>query len=208
MRPTDDQSAESGREATDGPPAPVVPPIPPTGPPDPTPSVPAPEILEFGLRGADDGTMGSSEIGHRRLELQDIQLHRNPQGAFDLFVRLADGARSLGAHREADGTERDSMEVPASAALGVIQELLRARRNDGLRVTLRLLAARHLRQLDYDVVVVSVEAEDRGERIPLTGAAFAIEGVERASILATLQATNELFEGTLMADAGNGASPR
>jgi len=71
---------------------------------------------------------------------------------------------------------------------------------------LRFIAARRLRHPQHDVVVVLVEAVVRGRRIPLTGAASAIDGVERVSILATLQATNVFVAGTLMANSANGSS--
>ena len=185
-------------------PAPVAPLVPPSDPPDLTESVPPQGLLEFGLRGADDGTMGGSELDHERLELQDLQLHKNPKGGFDILVRLADNTRSLGAQREATGSEVDSLEVPADAALSVVQEFLRTGRGDRLDVGLRFLAARRVREPEHDVVVVLVEAEVRGRRIPLTGAASALDGVERASVLATLQATNAFVAGNLMVDSGNG----
>ena len=150
--------------------------------------------------------MGGSEINYRRLELQDLQLEKHPQGGFGISVRIADNDRSIGAQREAAGTEEDSLEVPASAALDVIQEFLRAGRDDGLSVVLRFMAARRLRNPQHDVVVVLVEAVVRGRRIPLTGAASANDGVERASILATLQATNAFVAGTLSANSANGPS--
>ena len=68
------------------------------------------------------------------------------------------------------------------------------------------MAARRLRTPQHDVVVVLVEAVVRGRRIPLTGAASANDGVERASILATLQATNAFVAGTLTANSANGPS--
>jgi len=98
------------------------------------------------------------------------------------------------------------MNALASAALGVIQEFLRAGRKDALNVVLRFLAARRLRHPQHDVVVVVVEAVVRGRRIPMTGASSATNGVERGSVLATLQATNAFVAGTLPANAGNGAS--
>ena len=68
---------------------------------------------------------------------------------------------------------------------------------------LRFLAARRLRHPKHDTVVVLVEAVVRGRRIPLTGAASANDGVERAAILATLQATNAFVAGSLIADSGD-----
>ena len=193
-------------EMADPPPAPPEPESPPPRRPDPKPSVPDTGLVEFSLGGAHGETTSRSDLDLRRLELQDLQLDKNPQGGFAISVRLADNDRSLDAQRDAAGTEEDLLEVPASAALDVIQEFLRAGRTDGLSVVLRFLAARRLRHPQHDVVVVLVEAVVRGRRIPLTGAASAINGVERASVLATLQATNAFVAGTLTADPGNGAS--
>ncbi len=187
-------------------PPPVEPESPPPRRPDVQRSVPDTGLLEFSLGGAHGETTSRSELDLRRLELQDLQMDENPQGGFAISVRLADNDRSIGAQRDAAGTEEDLLEVPASAALAVIQEFLRAGRTDGLSVVLRFLAARRLRHPQHDVVVVLVEAVVRGRRIPLTGAASANNGVERASVLATLQATNAFVAGTLTADSGNGAS--
>ena len=175
-------------------------------PPEPKPAVPDTGLLEFSLGGTSGEPKGGSEVEFRRLELQDLQLEKRPQGGFGISVRLADNDRSIGAQREAAGTEEDCLEVPADAALGVIQEFLRAGREDGLSVVLRFMAARRLRSPQHDVVVVLVEAIVRGRRIPLTGAASATDGVERASILATLQATNAFVAGTLTANAANGSA--
>jgi len=175
-------------------------------PPEPKPAVPDTGLLEFSLGGTSGEPKGGSEVEFRRLELQDLQLEKRPQGGFGISVRLADNDRSIGAQREAAGTEEDCLEVPADAALGVIQEFLRAGREDGLSVVLRFMAARRLRSPQHDVVVVLVEAIVRGRRIPLTGAASVTDGVERASILATLQATNAFVAGTLTANATNGSA--
>ena len=224
-----DLQALLGTETADPPSTPVVPESPPTDWPDPERSVPStglpvvpenppidwpdPErsarstgLLEFSLGGADGETKSGSELDPRRLELQDLQLNKNPQGGFGILVRLAYNDRSVGARREAPGTEEDFLEVPASAALDVIEEFLRAGREDEPNVVLRFLAARRLRHPQHDTVVVLVEAEVRGRRIPLTGAASArYNGVERASVLATLQATNAFVAGTLIADSARRA---
>ena len=193
-------------ETADSPPSPAAPGKPTTDRPDPKSPVPDTGLLEFSLGGTRGEPTGGSEVEFRRLELQDLQLEKHPQGGFGISVRLADNDRSIGAQREAAGTEEDSLEVPASAALDVIQEFLRAGRDDGLSVVLRFMAARRLRNPQHDVVVVLVEAVVCGRRIPLTGAASANDGVERASILATLQATNAFVAGTLMANSANGSS--
>lgn len=75
-----------------------------------------------------------------------------------------------------------------------------------MNVVLRFLAARRLRHPQHDVVVVVEKAVVRGRWIPMPGAASAATGVERGSVLATLQATNAFVAGTLTPNAGNGAS--
>lgn len=194
-----------GSETADSPASAAAPEKPTTDRPDPKPSVPDTGLLEFSLGGTRGEQAGGSEAEFRRLELQDLQLDKHPQGGFGISVRLADNDRSIGAQREAAGTEEDALEVPASAALDVIQEFLRAGRDDELSVVLRFMAARRPRNPQHDVVVVLVEAIVRGRRIPLTGAASANDGVERASILATLQATNAFVAGTLTANSANGS---
>ena len=170
---------------------------PPSASPDPDRPVPDTGLLEFSLGGAQGEAIGEPEE-LRRLELQDLQLIKNPQGGFSISVRLADDDRSMGAQLEAAGTEEDLLEVPANAALDVIQQFLRAGREDGPSVVLRFLAARRLRHPQHDTVVVLVEAVVRGRQIPLTGAASVSDGVERASILATLQATNAFVASSLI----------
>ncbi len=196
-----------GPEAAEMAPSSDVPPeAPPSAESDRRSAVPETGLVEFSLGGSGDEPADGPGFDIRRLELQDLELTKNPQGGFSISVHLADNNRSIGAQREAAGTEEDLLEVPASAALGVIQEFLRAGRKDGLNVVLRFLAARRLRHPQHDVVVVVVEAVVRGRRIPMTGAASAANGVERGSVLATLQATNAFVPGTLSAKAGNGAS--
>ena len=200
------ETADPASETADPPPSPAAPAKQTTDRPDPKSPVPDTGLLEFSLGGTRGEPTGGSEIEVRRLELQDLQLEKRPQGGFGISVRLADKDRTIGAQREAAGTEEDSLEVPASAALDVIQEFLRGGRDDVLSVVLRFMAARRLRHTQHDVVVVLVEAVVRGRRIPLTGAASADDGVERASILATLQATNAFVAGTLTANSANGSS--
>ena len=195
-----------GPEAADPSATSAVPESPPTAPADPKSPVPDTGLLEFSLGGRQGDALGEPEIVPGRLEIKDLQLERHPQGGFTISVRLADHDKSIAVERQAAGTEEDSLEVPASAALDVIQEFLRSGRTDGPRVGLKFLAARRLRHPQHDVVVVVVEAVVRGRQIPLTGAASANDGVEHASILATLQATNAFVSGTLTANSANGVS--
>ena len=180
---------------------PAPPEVRPSGSTDREAAVPNTQLLEFSLGGAHGETPSGSALDPHRLQLQDLQLDKNPHDGFSISVRLVYNDRSIGAQREAAGTERDLLQVPASITLGVIQEFLRAGCEN--RVVLRFLAARRLSHPQHDTVVVLVEAVDRGRRIPLTGAASANEGVERAAILATLQATNAFVAGSLVADSSD-----
>ena len=195
-----------GSETADSPPSPAAPERETTHQPEPQSPVPDTGLLEFSLGGTRGEPTGGPGTKLQRLRLQDLQLEKHDEGGFGISVRLSHNDRTIGAQREAAGTEEDSLEVPSSAALGVVQEFLRSESDDELSVVLRFIAARRLRHPQHDVVVVLVEAVVRGRRIPLTGAASALDGVERASILATLQATNAFVAGTLMANSANGSS--
>ena len=171
----------------------------------PKPLAPATGLLEFSLGEPQTESNGVPSHAFGRLALRDLQLEENPKGGFAISMSLAYNDRSIGAQREVAGTEEDLLGVPASTALGVIQEFLRAGRGDGPRVVLRFLAARRLSHPQHDTVVVLAEAVVRGRKIPLTGAASTDDGVERASILATLQATNAFVASSLLADSAGGA---
>ena len=160
--------------------------------------------LESGPQGTSAEKDNGPEPHVHRLELQDLQINKKPRGGFGVLVRLTGNDRSIGAQRDAAGTEADSLEVPARAVLDIIQEFLRFADDDGRPVVIRFLAARRLLSPEHDVVVVLVEADVGGRRIPLTGAASAYQGVERASILAMLQATNAFVTNTMAADFFNG----
>lgn len=186
------------------PPAPVVAGPPPTGPPAPRPPISDTGLIEFSVGGAQAERRVGLEEELPRLRLQDLQVNRSPEGGFGILVRLTDNDRSIGAERESGGTAEDSLEVPACATLGVIQEFLRTDRKDGPSVVFKFVAARRLHHPEHDVVIVVVEAAANGRRIPLTGAASAEEGVEKASILATLQATNAFVANNATTATGNG----
>ena len=120
-----------GPETADPSAIPAVPESPPTGSPDPKSPVPDTGLLEFSLGGRQGEAPDGSEIAPGRLELKDLQLEKHPHGGFTISVRLADNDKTIAVEREAAGTEEDSLEVPASAALDVIQEFLRSGRTDG-----------------------------------------------------------------------------
>ena len=85
------------------------------------------------------------------------------------------------------------LHLSAEATLDAVRELLRmsgwTARNGG---DLRHAATQRLRVGEQELVVVLAEARVDGRRVPLAGATSAEQGFERASITATLQATNPL----------------
>ena len=97
--------------------------------------------------------------------------------------------------RRRNGSENEAaqLQLGASATLDAVHELLRlagwSEYHDG---DLRHAGACRLRTGEHDIVVVLAEALMNGHRVPLAGATSADDGVERASITATLQATNPL----------------
>ena len=90
-------------------------------------------------------------------------------------------------------SERGLLQSGASATLQAIDELLRLggwrERHDG---DLRPAGACRVRAGQQDLVVVLAEAIMSGHRVPLAGATPIDGGLDRASITATLQATNAL----------------
>ncbi len=164
------------------------------------PSVPDTGLLEFSIGGSDATPRFRSDLDLPRLKVQHLDVARKPEGGFNLGLRLGENGNAVDVHREGGESETDMLEMPACATLDAVQESLQKQRGGRLGFDLRFLGARRLRNPLHDVVVVLVEAVIDGRRIPLTGAAAAHEGVERASILATLQATNAFVAETLLPD--------
>ena len=162
------------------------------------PSMPDTGLLEFSIGGSDVTARYRSDLDLPRLRVQHLDVARKPGGGFNVGLRLGENGNSVDVLREGGESEADMLELPACAALDAVQEFLQKQLGDRLGFDLRFLGARRLRNPTHDVVVVLVEAVINGRRIPLTGAASAHKGVERASILATLQATNAFVAETLL----------
>jgi hypothetical protein len=117
----------------------------------------------------------------------------NPSGDLDVGVRLTGFGEAVDRRRNGSDDEATRLQLSVSATLDAVHDLLRTagweERNDG---DLRPARAARVRTGEHDIVVVLAEALMNGQRVPLAGATSANRGVERASITATLQATNEL----------------
>ncbi len=139
------------------------------------------------------GGTRSSTAAERRLALVDFEVDRSPSGDLDVGVRLAGFGESVDRRRNGSENEAAQLQLGASATLDAVHELLRlagwSEYHDG---DLRHAGACRLRTGEHDIVVVLAEALMNGHRVPLAGATSADDGVERASITATLQATNPL----------------
>lgn len=129
----------------------------------------------------------------RRFTLVDFDVDHSPSGNLDVGVRLEGFGEAVDRRQNGSDDERSHLQLGAAATLDAVHELLRIggwnERHDG---DLRPTGTCRLRTGEHDIVVVLAEALMNGHRIPLAGATSADSGVERASITATLQATNAL----------------
>ena len=129
----------------------------------------------------------------RRLTLVDFEVDHGPSGDLGVGVRLAGFGEAVDRRRNGSDNETAHLQLSASVTLDAVFDLLRIggwnERRDG---ALRHAGTCRLRTGEHDIVVVLVEALMNGHRVPLAGATSADSGVERASITATLQATNGL----------------
>jgi len=144
----------------------------------------------------------------RRLTLVDFEVDHGPSGDLGVGVRLAGFGEAVDRRRMGSDNETAHLQLSASVTLDAVFDLLQIggwnERRDG---ALRHAGTCRLRTGEHDIVVVLVEALMNGHRVPLAGATSADSGVERASITATLQATNGLVAdrtGTML----RAASPR
>ena len=137
-----------------------------------------------------------------RFRLLDVDVVRDDAGGLAVGVSLHGNGRSVERQCAGADTEEAIPELPAAATLEAVQELMGAEGwGDGQQVTFKLLGARRLRTAQHDFVVVLVEARANGQTLPLAGSASTDDGVELASIKATLQATNPFVTGPPVADS-------
>lgn len=176
----------------------AVPDTPEDGPPHQTATQPAPSL------GNGDAT-SETPVGATapRLELLSFHVVKNEAGGLDIGVRLGGAAGPVESRREGIDSHKGLHELPAAATLEAVQELLESVGWNGHRhVSLELLGTRRLVSARHDSVVVLVEATVDDRKLTLAGASSADNGTERASIMATLQATNQLVAGLQVAESG------
>ncbi len=135
-----------------------------------------------------------------RLEFLNFHVVKDEEGRLDIGVRLGGDAGPVESRREGSDSEEGLRELPAAATLEAVQDLLGSVGwNDHRHVSLELLGTRRLLSARHDSVVVLVEATVYGRKLTLAGACSADNGTERAAIMATLQATNQLVAGLYVA---------
>lgn len=135
----------------------------------------------------------SSAPRERRFALVDYGVDHGDAGDLDVTVRLEGLGEAVDKRRKGQDDDEAHLRLGASATLDAVYDLLRlAGWSEPQGKDLRHAGARRLRNGDHDIVVVLAEALMNGHWIPMAGATPADGGVERASITATLQATNAL----------------
>lgn len=146
-----------------------------------------------GTEGAEAPGPTDAGAGPQRFTLVDFGVDHAPSGDLDVGVRLAGFGQAVHRKRKGPGDEGAVLRLGPAATLDAIHELLRiggwTERREG---DLRRAGACRARAGEQDVIVVLAEALLNGRRIPLAGATSVDAGVERATITATLQATNAL----------------
>jgi hypothetical protein len=132
----------------------------------------------------------------QRLILADVVVDHGPSGQLDVGVRLKGFGESVDRRRSGSADEAGQLELGASATLDAVNEFLKSGNagedHAGGMGGLRHTGACRFRTGEHDIVVVLAEASVEGRSVPLAGAASADNGLERAAIAATLQATNPL----------------
>ena len=143
-----------------------------------------------------------------RLEFLNFHVVKDEEGRLDIGVRLGGDAGPVESRREGSDSEEGLRELPAAATLEAVQDLLGSVGwNDDRHVSLELLGTRRLLSAHHDSVVVLVEATVYGRKLTLAGACSADNGTERAAIMATLQATNQLVAGLYVAASHGRTEP-
>jgi hypothetical protein len=143
-----------------------------------------------------EGQRSEEGATERRVALVDFEFDHGPSGELDVGVRLEGFGNAVGRRRNGSDNEAAHMQLGASATLDAVCELLRLGGwDERQRGDLGHARTYRLRTAEQDIVVVLAEAILDGRRVALAGATSADAGLERASITATLQATNPLVAG-------------
>jgi len=156
---------------------------------------------------ADEGTLSLDSRDVSRITLVDFYMVAKEGDRQEVGVRLA-GSPSLIA---SPGEVLGQGEAPAGGVV-LLQSLANATldatcqlmHRSGTRMTLKLKAVHRFKMRCGDGVVLVAEATMDEGKMLLSGAAFAADSFERASIVAALQATRALVAGELeMPQAGD-----
>ena len=137
----------------------------------------------------------SSSIASRHA-LADVHIVAKTGGKHEVRVRVVGGGRrgSFNGRCQAAGGGVALLRPLAEATLEAVGRLMQG---DGRQVALVLKDVRRFRRPGDDGVVVLVEATVDGRKMLSSGAAFSSSSLDRASVMAVLQATNVFVDGVL-----------
>jgi hypothetical protein len=127
-----------------------------------------------------------------RPTLVDLNIVAKMGGKREVGVRIVGGGGSFDGRCEADGGGVALLRPLAEATLDAVGALMQ---RGGREVALVLEDVRRFRKGGDDGVVVLVEVMVDGHKTLSSGAAFSVDSLERASVLAVLQATNAFVAG-------------
>ena len=146
----------------------------------------------------DEGTLSLDSRDVSRITLVDFYIVAKEGGKQEVGVRLAGSPSLMASQGECLGRGEARaggvvlLQSLASATLDATCQLMR---RSGTRMTMELKAVHRFRMHCGDGVVLLVEATVDDRKTLLSGAAFAADSFERASIVAALQATRALVAG-------------
>ncbi len=129
-----------------------------------------------------------------RLTLVDLYIVAKMGGKQEVGVRIVGGGGSVDSRCKAPGGGGVLLRPLAEATLDAVGRLIK---RGGRQVALMLKDVRPFKGRGDQGVVVLVEAMAGGRKTLLSGAAFSADSLERASVVAVLQATNGLVAGAL-----------
>ncbi len=137
------------------------------------------------------GAETSSSIASRHA-LADVHIVAKMGGKQEVGVRVVGGGGSFSGRCQATGGGVALLRPLAEATLEAVGRLMQG---GGRQVALVLKDVRRFRRPGDDGVVVLVEATVDGRRMLSSGAAFSSSSLDRASVMAVLQATNAFADG-------------
>ncbi len=159
--------------------------------------------LDRVLRRASPSTSAAASAAYvSRPALADLHIVAKVGGSQEVGVRITGGGGSFDGRCEAPGGGVALLRPLAEATLGAVGGLMR---RGGREVALMLKDVRRFKRRGDDGVVVLVEATVDGRKTLSSGAAFSADSLERASVVAVLQAANAFVAGGAPVGAPAGA---